>query len=158
MKKTLISISALIAVLSLVVVLVYAQGGSTQETSQTHGSVMTSFTPDEIFWADGPSSLPKGAQMAVLSGDPSKPGMFVMRVLLPANYVIPPHWHPADENVTVVSGTFYMGRGTVVDKSKAKQMPEGSFTHMPSGLRHYAFTGNSPVVVQLHGVGPWGIT
>ncbi len=119
---------------------------------------MTTVTPEEIRWSDGPPSLPKGAQFAVISGDPAAEGPFVMRLKLPANYAIAPHWHPADENVTVISGTFHMGEGTVVDRSKAKMMPVGSFTMMSAAMRHFAFTHNTETIIQLHGMGPWRIT
>lgn len=114
-------------------------------------------TPDAIAWTDGPGSLPKGAQMAVLKGDPTKEGLFTMRIKVPANYKIAPHWHPADEHVTVISGTFYMGPGETFDEAKLKMIPAGGFSMMTAGTRHYARTGNTETIVQLHGMGPWGI-
>src|SRR5688572_4543879 len=65
----------------------------------------------DLKWVDGPPGLPKGAKVAILSGDPSKEGMFTLRATMPANYKIPPHWHPTTENVTVVEGELYMGMG-----------------------------------------------
>src|SRR5437762_786659 len=77
-------------------------------------------TPDQIKWKDGPASLPRGAKMAVLEGDPTKEGPFTMRVLLPDGYSIPPHIHPAVEHITVISGTFNFGMGDKFDKSATK--------------------------------------
>jgi quercetin dioxygenase-like cupin family protein len=114
-------------------------------------------SPSELVWGDGPASLPKGAKAVLLEGDPAKPGPFTMRVKLPANYKIPPHWHPGIEHVTVLSGSFYMGLGEVFDESKARKLPSGGFAVMEIGTRHFAFTREASVV-QLHGMGPWGIT
>jgi hypothetical protein len=116
-----------------------------------------SFTPDTLQWKDGPPSLARGAQFVVLTGDPSKEGPFAMRLRMPANFVIAPHWHPAIENVTVISGVFHIGHGETIDRASAMRMPAGSFTSMPPGMRHFAFTGDVETIVQLHGVGPWQI-
>lgn len=113
--------------------------------------------PSEIKWMDGPPSLPAGAKFAVLSGDPTKEGLFVMRIKMPADYKIPPHSHPADEHVTVISGTLNISRGDVFDPSKAKEMPEGSYSLLPGKSNHFAFS-KIETVVQLNSIGPWGIT
>jgi quercetin dioxygenase-like cupin family protein len=79
-----------------------------------------------------------------------------MRLKLPANYRIPAHWHPADEHVTVLSGTFHMGMGDKLDTAKGKALGVGSFALMPAKARHFAYT-NEETIIQLHGMGPWGI-
>jgi quercetin dioxygenase-like cupin family protein len=61
--------------------------------------------PAEMKWGPAPPVLPPGAQIAVLSGDPGGKGLVTLRLKLPPGYVIPPHWHPTDEHVTVISGT-----------------------------------------------------
>ena len=94
--------------------------------------------------------------MAVLQGNPSAPGPFTMRVTLPAGYRIAPHHHPADENVTVLSGELYMGMGETFDESKAQALGVGSFSTMPTGMRHFAFT-KAETVFQVHAMGPWNI-
>jgi mannose-6-phosphate isomerase-like protein (cupin superfamily) len=114
-------------------------------------------TPAGLSWTDGPPSLPPGAKSAVVEGDPRKEGLFTMRVKLPANYGIPAHWHPADEHVTVISGTFHMGMGDKLDATRGTALTAGSFAVMPAKTQHYAFT-RGETVIQLHGVGPWGIT
>jgi quercetin dioxygenase-like cupin family protein len=112
---------------------------------------------NDVSWMDGPPSLPTGAKSAVIEGNPTKAGLFTMRVKIPANYRIPAHWHPADEHVTVISGTFHMGMGDKLDTSAGHALPAGSFAVMPATSRHFAYT-NEETVIQLHGMGPWGIT
>jgi quercetin dioxygenase-like cupin family protein len=121
---------------------------------QPHQHAMVN--PGDIAWKDGPPSLPKGAQMSVLYGDPSKEGIFVMRLKLPANYRIPAHTHPVDEVVTVVSGEFNLGMGTQVDPTKTKAITAGGVIAMPPGTQHYVQI-NQETVVQLSTRGPWGI-
>src|SRR5690242_6616871 len=75
--------------------------------------------PGDMKWGAAPPSLPKGAEMAVLYGDPSKDGLFAVRLKLPKGYSIPPHSHPKAEVVTVMSGTFRIGMGDTADASKA---------------------------------------
>lgn len=133
-------------------------GGKTAEASAaTPAMEHRFFTPSDVKWMDGPPSLPKGAKVAVLEGDPAAPGPFTMRLWVPAGYKIPPHWHPALEHVTVVSGSFYMALGETWDESKGHEMPAGSFGYMPVGVKHYAWS-KVEAVVQVHGIGPWGIT
>lgn len=115
------------------------------------------FTPADVKWGDGPAALPQGAKLSVLEGDPAAPGPFTMRAWIPAGYKIPPHWHPAIEHVTVISGSFFMALGETWDESKGHELPAGSFTYMPVGVRHYAWA-KAETVIQIHGIGPWGIT
>ena len=71
-------------------------------------------------WGPAPPAFPAGAQMAVVSGDPSKAGQFTIELSMPDGYKIQPHTHPTAENVTVVSGTFMVGMGNAWDASKVK--------------------------------------
>lgn len=113
-------------------------------------------TPDQMKWSDLPA-LPAGAKLAVIEGplDQAKP--FMLRVKLPANYKIPPHWHPPIEHVTVISGTFYLGMGDKFDESKAQTLPRGSVAIMQPKTHHFAMT-KEETEIQVHGVGPWGVT
>ncbi|MCI0595615.1 MAG: cupin domain-containing protein [candidate division Zixibacteria bacterium] len=113
-------------------------------------------TEPELKWADAPPSLPPGAKLAVLEGDPAQPGPFTMRIKAPAGYKVPPHWHPADEHVTVISGSFFMGLGDKFDEKAMKELTPGGFAVMATGTRHFAMT-KKETVVQVHGIGPWGI-
>ena len=113
--------------------------------------------PKDIKWGPAPDSLPKGAQIAVLEGDPTQEGPFTMRLKMPSNYRIPPHWHPTIEHVTVISGSINLGVGDKFDEKTAKKLPTGAFAYMQPEMHHFAFT-HEPAIVQLHGMGPWGIT
>ena len=110
--------------------------------------------PDTIKWQDGPPSLPPGAKIAVLEGDPTKPGPFVFRVKVPDGYKIPPHTHPKPERVTVVSGTFNLGMGDKFDATKTEALPAGTYGTWPAGMKHFVWT-KGETVVQFHGDGPW---
>lgn len=135
-----------------VVTQVQAQVAGMTQMPTDHIMVM----PGDIKWVDAPASLPPGAKVAVIEGDPKARGLFTMRVKLPANYTIKPHWHPADEHVTVIEGSFYMGLGEKFDEKAAKEIPTGGFAVMLTGTRHYAFS-KKECIIQLHGMGPWGI-
>src|SRR2546421_11805817 len=83
----------------------------------------TLLLPSAIQWKDGPASLPPGAKLAILEGDPTREGPFVMRLKLPDRYRIPPHTHPKTERLTVISGTFRLGMGGKFDENALRAMP-----------------------------------
>jgi len=120
-------------------------------------SPMAMLAPGDIKWGDVPPVFPKGAKMAVLYGDPSKPGeLFIVRLKMPAGYKIPAHWHPTDENITVISGTFSLGMGDKLDPAKAKAFPAGSFAVAPAKMNHFAFA-KQPAIVEVSAIGPFAI-
>src|SRR5262245_46651746 len=88
---------------------------------------------DQLKWGPAPPAFPKGAQIAVLTGDPSKDGLYVFRLKVPAGYKVPPHMHPNDENVTVISGTFNIAMGDVFDDKKGQALKPGGFARLPKG-------------------------
>jgi quercetin dioxygenase-like cupin family protein len=112
--------------------------------------------PDTLKWVE-PATLP-GARMAVVHGDPSKDGLFVYRLKMPARYKIPPHFHKASENVTVLAGTFSIGLGEKFDQGSGQELPVGGFVAIPPKHPHYAWAGAQETVVQVHGVGPTDLT
>ena len=146
MKRSLI---LSVVALSLAAALVAAPDA---KKAATHGV----FLPDAIQWNDVPNALPAGAQLAVLEGNPFAPGLYTMRLKMPAGYRIPPHSHKKFEHVTVISGTFNLGMGNTFDPSKASAMPAGTFGFLAPNMNHFAFA-SEPTVIQLHGDGPWGI-
>lgn len=148
--------SFLFPVAGLVLIVSIGQLHAQQKMVEHQQSDHIMVVPADLTWKDGPASLPKGAQFAVIEGDPSKDGPFTLRLKLPANYKVPPHWHPAIEHVTVMSGSFYMGLGEMSDESNATKMPVGGFAVMAIGTRHFAFT-KEEATIQLHGIGPWAI-
>lgn len=125
------------------------------ETPATTGE-HKAMTPNEMQWADAPPNLPKAVKMAVLAGDPTKTGLFVVRLKLPAGQKVMPHWHPTDENLTVISGSFAVGMGDKLETS-AKGMPAGSFVRMPAKMHHYAMA-KTDSVVEIASMGPFMIT
>ena len=114
-------------------------------------------TPAATQWGPAPAMLPAGAKLAVLDGDPTKPGPFTMRLSIPDGYRIAPHFHPADEHVTVISGQFQVGMGDTFDAAKLSTLPAGTFGMIPAGMRHFA-QAKGATVLQLHGTGPWKLT
>ena len=133
--------------------LVLAQNMQMAQMPANHIMVM----PDDIKWGDPGPGLPPGAQAAVLEGNPKEAGLFTMRLKVPAGWKVMPHRHPADEHVTVIEGSCYMGLGEKFDEKTATTMPTGAFAVMKTGTVHYFFT-KKPCIVQVHGMGPWGIT
>jgi hypothetical protein len=113
-------------------------------------------SPNDLKWNDVPS-LPAGAKIAVIEGPMSEPVPFTVRLKFPANYQIPAHWHPAVERVTVLSGIFYMGVGDRLDPSKSMALTPGSIMILQPKTNHFAWN-KEEVIVQLNGVGPWGVT
>lgn len=111
---------------------------------------------EAIEWKPGPPSLPRGAQIAVLEGDPTKAGPFVFRVKVPDGYRIPVHTHPKTERVTVIAGTFHIGMGDKFDQKATKAMPAGTYGYWKAGMKHFVWV-KGETIVQFHGEGPWVI-
>jgi hypothetical protein len=145
MKNKLPAIFAILALACLCAPRAWAQ-------SATH----TMVKPADLKWTDVPS-LPKGAKIAVIEGPPNEAVPFTFRLKFPANYQVPAHWHPAIEHVTVISGTFNLGTGDKLDRSKTTALSAGSIAIMQPKTNHFGWT-KGETIVQVHGVGPWGIT
>ena len=111
----------------------------------------------DLKWGAPPPGLPAGAQLAVLSGDPTKEGMFTIRLKFPANYTVAPHQHPTDELVTVIEGEASMGMGDTLDKAKAATLTQAGYVALPAKMNHYAFT-TSGATIQITSHGPFAIT
>ena len=143
------------------VLLAAAAAASAQEVRHGNGFVPVTardahhfhvaHTPQSVEW----KPFYEGAEIAVLSGDPSKAGSpYVIRIRHRDGLRVPPHWHPFDEHLTVVSGTWVMGMGEKFDLSAAREFPAGSYLVSPKDVPHYALA-KGETVVQLHGVGPF---
>src|SRR3989475_9777143 len=110
---------------------------------------VTLVKPDSLTWKDNPN-IPKGGQVAVLVGDPTKAGeVIVQRVKLPANYKVPPHTHPYAETVTVISASVGFGMGEKFDATKGEIVKAGAFFAQPAKQAHYVWTGNEEAVIQV---------
>ena len=130
--------------------------GAGTEREKTPPGTWALYTPSEVPWRDGPESLPAGAKVAVLEGDPSKDGFFTMRLLLPDGYRVAPHWHPKVERLTIISGTLNLGTGDRFDAAATKALPAGTYSSMPPKMTHFAWaTGET--VLQLSSIGPWQV-
>jgi uncharacterized RmlC-like cupin family protein len=105
-------------------------------------------------WGAAPPVFPAGAQMAVLSGDPSKAGVFVIRLKMPAGYKIPAHHHSTDEYVTVISGDLSLGMGDKLDETKSAHLIAEGFAEAPARMNHFAWT-KSGAIVQVSAEGPF---
>jgi hypothetical protein len=114
--------------------------------------------PDKIQWGPAPPNMPSGALVYMLEGNPLQEGLFTMRVKFPPYYKLSAHWHPNDERVTVIEGAVYVGFGEKMDTTIAEKFSMGSYYVNPKDSHHYVFTQEEGVVMQMTGMGPWGIT
>ena len=105
-------------------------------------------------WKDAPPSLPKGSKIAVLEGDSRQPGMFTIRLKVPAGSQIAPHTHPRPERVTVLSGRVIVGFGATVDEAKGTAFTSGGFYVNPPNEAHWVLVPEESVL-QLTCEGPW---
>ena len=142
--KTIASVITAVAILA---------GGTSRVVAQGHAHVIQA--PAEAKWGPAPPMLPPGAQIAVLSGDPTKPVPYAVRLKFPSNYAIPAHSHPTDENVVVTSGAVTFGMGGKLNKSAAgnKTLGMGGYALMPANMNHFAYTTGETTIV-LYGQGP----
>jgi quercetin dioxygenase-like cupin family protein len=121
-----------------------------------HGMQPQSIPADApMKWMDS-AVLPKGAQGAVLIGDPMKSGeVVVVRTKFPANYLVPPHTHPFTETITVISGSVGFGMGEKIDRTGPMAKPGAVFLN-PAGHAHTVWTGDEPAIIQVQYIGPGG--
>lgn len=140
-------------VLSLAALLCAANVCSTALAGPAEHKILA---PEEMTWGAGPEALPPGAKAVVLYGDPSKEGLFAMRIKIPKGYHIPPHTHSKPEIVTVISGATRLGMGETADEAKTQSFTQGGFMAMPPGTAHFVYA-DQETVIQLNSVGPWEI-
>ncbi len=146
----------IIVLLAFAFITVSVAHGLNQSSHEKNTADFSIFAPSTIEFKDGPASLPKGAQIAVLEGDPSKEGPFVFRVKVPDGYRIPPHTHPKMERVTVISGSFNIGMGEKIDPHATREMIAGTYGFWAPGMAHFVLI-KGETVAQFHGIGPWSI-
>ncbi len=155
MKKTIVLAA------SIGLALLWAISAEEGWAAKGHGDVGPKdhilLTADEVKYQPAPTTLPPGAELAVLEGDPKKSGFVTFRIRIPEGYKIPPHWHPAFERVTVISGTFDFAMGEKFDESALKPYSAGSFFVMLPKMAHFAMS-KSGATIQINTMGPWGIT
>ena len=108
-------------------------------------------------WMDGPPSLPSGAKMAVVSGNPGAKGKFVIELKMPADYAVPPHSHPTNEVVKVVSGKLHYAMADKMNTSEAKTLTAGHFVTMDAKMNHWVHAP-APATIEVSGMGPFVVT
>ncbi|HEY2028316.1 MAG TPA: cupin domain-containing protein [Myxococcales bacterium] len=129
--------------------------GSGSQTAPAKGAKASAETvnPADLKWGDAPPVFPKGAQLAVLHGNPFAAGAYALRLRLPDGYKIAPHWHTQDEHLTVLSGAFVLHMGDSMD-ANGHQIASGGYHFLP-GRMHHAALAQGETVVQVHGNGPF---
>lgn len=113
--------------------------------------------PADLKWMPAPPVLPKGVEIAVLTGNPFAEGFSIVRLKIPPHTVIAPHWHPTTESFTVLRGTLFAGKGDAVDKRMARAIAAMGFASMPAQAHHYAYTEGEAAVLDLSFYGPFQI-
>lgn len=119
-------------------------------------STFKSILPEEVHWKPL-AGFPAGAQLAVLVGDPSQPGPYVVRVHVPAGVRLMPHKHPEDRIYTVISGVFYIGLGNEFDGDRLKAYPPGSLVILPGDTPHFHWAKSGDYITQVTAIGPLGL-
>ncbi len=117
----------------------------------------TVLSPGDLKWMPAPPVIPKGVQIAVLSGNPFAEGFSTVRLKIPPNTVFAPHWHPTAESFTVLSGKVFVGMGDSVDREHSKAMGAMGFVVMPAMHHHYVYTEGAGAVIDLSFYGPFQI-
>jgi quercetin dioxygenase-like cupin family protein len=131
-------------------------------TLVAHAAAVAADTPfvqsaKEVKWGAPPPVFPPGAKFAVIAGDPAATGLVTVRFEMPAGYTIPPHFHPTDEHITVLKGSFTVGMGDAIDKAHALTLSSGGYGVATANMHHYAYT-TTGATIQVHMQGPFAIT
>ena len=124
------------------------------QAHQPGEAVFRSILPEEIDWKPSPA-FPPLARLAVLAGEPTQAGPYLIRVKVPSGVKLMPHRHPEDRIYTVMSGVFYIGLGDQFDGDKVKAYPPGSVIVLPGNTWHWAKSGE--YVTQVTAIGPLGL-
>ena len=119
-------------------------------------SAFKAILPEEIEWQAFPA-FPPSARLAVLVGDPTRPGPYVVRVKVPDGVRLMPHRHPEDRIYTVMSGVFYIGLGETFDGDKVRAFPPGCVVILPGDTPHFHWAKSGEYVTQVTAIGPLGL-
>jgi hypothetical protein len=134
-------------------ILITAAAAQPPATESDH----TALSPDDLKWMPAPPVLPKGVQIAVLSGNPFAEGYSTVRLKIPPHTTFAPHWHPTAESFSVLQGSIHLGMGDKVDKSAARVLPAMGFASMPATHHHWVYTEGEGAVIDLSFYGPFQI-
>ena len=113
-------------------------------------------TPEQVTWVKDTDG--SGVERATISGDPTKSGLYVIRVKFPPGTMSLNHYHPEDRYVTVLQGTWYTGTGDEFLPDKTIPLKPGSYMKHPSGAHHFDGAKSEEVILQIVGIGPTGTT
>jgi quercetin dioxygenase-like cupin family protein len=137
------------ALIGLAVAATGVHGQEKKESAEAHKIVHFG----DLKW----TPIMKGCELAAVAGDSSAEGApFVLRIRCADGVKIPAHWHPTDEHLTVLKGTFLVSTGESFDEAKLQTMNVGNFVTMPKEMRHFAMC-KGETIVQVHGVGPFKV-
>jgi hypothetical protein len=157
-----------VMVLALTALPSWSQTDTGKKTASAKARPHVMVEPEAVKWGPPPASViagpppaeyanQQGLQFAVIEGDPSKPGaVYTVRFKTPDGFRIAPHWHPTDEHLTVLQGTFGLGDGDTFDRDKGHEMKAGGYLLVPGKMHHFAWT-KGETIVQAHGVGPFKV-
>jgi quercetin dioxygenase-like cupin family protein len=123
---------------------------------QLNEAVFRSILPEDIDWKPFPA-FPPPARLAVLVGEPTQAGPYVIRVKVPSGVRLMPHRHPEDRIYTVMSGVFYIGLGDRFDGDQIKAYPPGSVIVLPGNTWHFHWAKSGEYVTQVTAIGPLGL-
>jgi quercetin dioxygenase-like cupin family protein len=112
--------------------------------------------PEDVEWKQF-AAFPPQARLAVLVGDPTRPGPYLIRVKLPDGTRMMPHEHPEDRIYTVISGIFHIGLGSEFDESKLTAHAPGSVVVLPGGQPHFHWAKSGEYITQVSAIGPLGL-
>ena len=146
----------------------FGQAGGKNKKPQPSAPAHLMVTPDAVKWELPQPSWVQGTPppefqgqppftVAVLEGDPTKMGApFVLRLKTPDGYKVAPHWHPQDENITIIQGTFYLATGDKFDQNAGHALTAGAYALMPRRVHHFGWS-EGETIIQVHGLGPFKI-
>ena len=126
---------------------------------QTHlsdGVGFRSVRSEDIDWKPFPA-FPPSARLAIVVGDPTEPGLYTIRVKVPAGVKLMPHWHPEDRLYTVISGVFYIGLGAHFDSERLEAYPPGAVVVLPRRTPHFHWARSGEYITQVSAIGPLGL-
>jgi hypothetical protein len=140
-----------------------AQSAGGSKAAPSRGAKLHIVVPSQIKWTDPPAGVARGTpsiepgsplRYAPLQGDPLKPGVpFAIRLRCSDGYKVAPHWHPEDENIVVLQGTFSVGTGDRFDPGRMQDIPTGGYGLVPGRVNHFALCrGETDFFV--YGIGP----
>jgi quercetin dioxygenase-like cupin family protein len=123
---------------------------------QSGQAVFKAIVPEDIDW-ESFAAFPPSVRLAVIVGQPSEPGPYMIRVKAPGGSKLMPHRHPEDRTYTVISGVFYIGLGDEFDADKLEAYPPGAVIVLPGNTSHFHWAKSGEYVTQVTAVGPLGL-